>query len=79
MGRIRRGVSTLRGRGSERFGAQCRLLRDLVERHADEEERLMFPQAAKAIGAERLEELGRAARRRKEEMVGPAPAYHGAS
>jgi hemerythrin-like domain-containing protein len=40
------------------FAAKAKVLKDLVEHHAEEEEREMFPRARKLMGRERLIELG---------------------
>src|SRR5579871_4427829 len=37
--------------GSEQFEAKAKVLKDIVEHHAKEEETSMFPKARKAIGA----------------------------
>src|SRR5256714_9878748 len=39
---------------SEKFGAKAKVLRDLIEHHAEEEETEMFPKARKAMGDEEL-------------------------
>jgi hemerythrin-like domain-containing protein len=56
--------------GSEEFDAKAKVLADLVEHHAEEEETQMFPKAQKALGAERLRELGEELRQRKQELMG---------
>ena len=40
------------------FQARCKVLKELIEHHADEEEKEMFPTVKKALGQERLEALG---------------------
>jgi hemerythrin-like domain-containing protein len=40
------------------FAAKAKVLKDLVEHHAEEEEKEMFPRARKLMGRERLVELG---------------------
>lgn len=42
----------------EVFAAKVKVLKDLVEHHAEEEEEQMFPRARKLLGAEALKELG---------------------
>lgn len=42
----------------EPFAAKAKVLKDLVEHHAGEEEKEMFPRARKLMGRERLIELG---------------------
>jgi hemerythrin-like domain-containing protein len=43
---------------SEVFAAKVKVLKDLIEHHAQEEEELMFPRAQKLLGKARLLELG---------------------
>lgn len=43
---------------ADEFGAKAKVLVDLVEHHAEEEEEEMFPRAKKLFGRERLLELG---------------------
>jgi len=55
------------GMPNEEFAAKCKVLKELVEHHADEEEKEMFPEARKALGRTELQELGdRMAARKKE-------------
>jgi hemerythrin-like domain-containing protein len=57
---------------SEEFGAKAKVLKDLIDHHAGEEEREMFPKARKAMGSDQLRELGDRMRARKEELqAGP--------
>ena len=42
----------------ERFAAKMTVLSELVEHHADEEEKEMFPMCEKKFGRERLQQLG---------------------
>jgi len=58
------------GRNSEEFPAKAKVLKDLVEHHAEEEESEMFPKARKAMGAAELRELGLRLQKRKEELMG---------
>src|SRR5207253_8404578 len=53
---------------SEEFGAKAKVLKDLIEHHAGEEETEMFPKARKAMGAARLKELGQEMQERKHEL-----------
>lgn len=53
---------------SEEFGARAKVLKDLIEHHAGEEETQMFPKARKAIAGEKLRELGRQIQERKLEL-----------
>jgi hemerythrin-like domain-containing protein len=43
---------------SEEFGAKAKVLKDLVEHHAGEEEKEMFPRAKKLMDREQLLDLG---------------------
>jgi hemerythrin-like domain-containing protein len=43
---------------SEQFGAKAKVLKDLVEHHAEEEETEMLPRARKLMTRQRLVELG---------------------
>ena len=58
------------GRNSEEFPAKAKVLKDLVEHHAEEEESEMFPKARKAMGAAELRELGLRLQKRKEQLMG---------
>jgi hemerythrin-like domain-containing protein len=40
------------------FSAKAKVLKDLIEHHADEEEEQMFPRAKKLLGKDRLLQLG---------------------
>ena len=54
------------GMAVEEFAAKCKVLKELVEHHADEEEKEMFPEARKALSRAELQELGdRMARARR--------------
>ena len=50
------------------FGAKAKVLKDLIEHHAGEEEKQMFPKARKAMGAARLKQLGQEMEERKQEL-----------
>src|SRR5205807_4333661 len=50
---------------SEEFSAKAKLLKELIEHHAGEEETQMFPKARKVIGNDELRELGRQIQERK--------------
>jgi len=56
--------------GSEEFDAKAKVLKDLVEHHAKEEETQMFPKARKVLGVARLRELGEQLKQRKQELMG---------
>ena len=55
---------------SEVFGAKAKVLKELVEHHADEEEKEMFPKAKKLLGRDELRELGERLEQRKKELMG---------
>lgn len=48
--------------------AKAKVLKELVEHHADEEEKEMFPRARKALGRDELRELGERIQARKEQL-----------
>ena len=52
----------------ETFGAKAKVLKDLIEHHAEEEETDMFVKAKKLLGQETLMELGAQLAARKEEL-----------
>ena len=54
---------------SERFSGRAKVLKELVEHHADEEEEEMFPRAKKIFTKEQLEDLGQRMEARKEELL----------
>lgn len=53
---------------SEQFRAKAKVLRELIEHHADEEEQEMFARARELMPATKLEELGGKMERRKVEL-----------
>ncbi|HET6435981.1 MAG TPA: hemerythrin domain-containing protein [Xanthomonadaceae bacterium] len=55
--------------GSEQFGGRAKVLKELVEHHADEEEKLMFPRARKLLGKPALQDLGAELEARKKELL----------
>jgi len=57
------------GGGSPEFSAKAKVLKDLVEHHADEEEKEMFPRAKKLFEKEELMSLGERLRQRKSELA----------
>ena len=54
---------------SEPYGAKAKVLKNLIEHHADEEEKEMFPKARQVLGAEALWDLGRRMSARKDEVL----------
>jgi hemerythrin-like domain-containing protein len=53
----------------EIFGAKAKVLKELIEHHADEEEEEMFPRARKVLGAARLRDLGGRMETRKRTLM----------
>lgn len=51
------------------FGARAKVLKELVEHHAEEEEEEMFAEARELLGKERLLELGLEMQERKERLL----------
>ena len=56
--------------GSDEFAAKAKVLKDLVEHHAEEEETEMFPRARKLMDREELLQLGQQLALAKESMTG---------
>jgi hemerythrin-like domain-containing protein len=54
--------------GSEVFGAKAKVLKELIEHHAEEEEKDMFKRARRAMDAEQLRELGQRMAERKKQL-----------
>lgn len=54
---------------SEEFGAKAKVLKDLVEHHAGEEEKEMFPRAKKLMDREQLLDLGQQLAQAKESLI----------
>jgi hemerythrin superfamily protein len=57
------------GSSPEELKARAKVLKDLVEHHADEEEKQMFPRARKAMDKDELRSLGEMMLRRKEDLT----------
>ena len=57
-------------RTSDEFAAKAKVLKDIVEHHAEEEESEMFPKARKIMSAAALRELGQRLQERKEQLTG---------
>jgi hypothetical protein len=58
---------------SEKFSGRAKVLKELVEHHADEEEKEMFPRARKLLGAAELNSLGAQMEARKRELMATQP------
>ncbi|HKR67182.1 MAG TPA: hemerythrin domain-containing protein [Thermoanaerobaculia bacterium] len=58
------------GADTEELKAKAKVLKDLVEHHADEEEKEMFPRARKLMSREELRALGEQLMMRKQELGG---------
>ena len=56
------------GNSPEQLKAKAKVLKELVEHHADEEEKEMFPRAKKAMDKEELRDLGAQMEARKTEL-----------
>ncbi|GAB6195882.1 hemerythrin domain-containing protein [Lysobacter xanthus] len=54
---------------SDRFSGRAKVLKELVEHHAEEEEKEMFKTAREVLGRERLAELGEQMAARKRELM----------
>ncbi|MEK6373672.1 MAG: hemerythrin domain-containing protein [Acidobacteriota bacterium] len=52
----------------EEFAAKAKVLKELIEHHADEEEKEMFPRARKLFDRHELRELGERIEQRKSEL-----------
>jgi hemerythrin-like domain-containing protein len=61
---------------SEEFGARAKVLKELIEHHADEEEDSMFPKARKLMEASQLKELGMLMAERKEQLMASMNGRH---
>jgi hemerythrin superfamily protein len=53
---------------SDKFGGRAKVLKELVEHHADEEEKEMFKRARELLSREQLQELGTRMEQRKREL-----------
>ena len=53
---------------TEEFKGRVKVLKDLIEHHAEEEEKEMFPKAKKTLSNEQLRELGERMAARKQEL-----------
>lgn len=59
--------------GSEAFSVKLALLKDLVSKHIEVEERVLFELAMRVLGPDRLRELGTRVEARKRELQAQAP------
>ena len=59
---------------SEEFGGRAKVLKEMIEHHAREEEREMFPRARELFSAAELRELGERMMERKESLLAGAGA-----
>ena len=59
--------------GSECFGGRAKVLKELIEHHAGEEEKEMFPRARQLLSAAELNELGARMEARKRELLSGEP------
>jgi len=57
---------------SEKFSGRSKVLKELVEHHAEEEEKEMFPRAKKLLSKDELAQLGEQMEARKEELLATA-------
>jgi len=57
---------------SEQFSGRAKVLKELVEHHADEEEKEMFPRAKKLLSKDELAQLGEQLEARKEALLANA-------
>ncbi|MFC4821930.1 hemerythrin domain-containing protein [Dokdonella ginsengisoli] len=55
--------------GSEQFSGRAKVLKELIEHHAGEEEKEMFPRAKKLLSREDLNSLGEQLEARKQELL----------
>jgi hemerythrin-like domain-containing protein len=58
------------GENNEDLKARAKVVKELVEHHADEEEKDMFPRARKLMTREELRDLGDRMAARKTELMG---------
>lgn len=61
--------------GSEKFSGRAKVLKELIEHHAGEEEKEMFPRARKLLSKRALNELGDQMMQRKVELLASWPQF----
>jgi hemerythrin superfamily protein len=61
-------------RASDEFAGKAKVLKELIEHHAEEEEKEMFPRAKSLLSKEELEELGLRLLERKQALLGVSKA-----
>lgn len=54
---------------SDQFSGRAKVLKELIEHHADEEESSMFPEAKRSMSKQQLEELGARMAERKQALM----------
>ena len=54
---------------SDQFGGRAKVLKELIEHHANEEEKDMFPRARELLGKDELVELGARMQARKDQLM----------
>jgi hemerythrin superfamily protein len=54
---------------SDQFGGRAKVLKELIEHHADEEEKEMFPRARELMDKAQLEQLGERMAQRKAQLT----------
>lgn len=59
---------------SEKFSGRAKVLKELIEHHAGEEEEEMFPRARELLSKEELDDLGARMDQRKQELLEAGPA-----
>lgn len=59
--------------GSEKFSGRAKVLKELIEHHAREEEKDMFPRAKELLSKEKLNSLGEQMAARKEQLLSDWP------
>ena len=58
---------------SDRFSGRAKVLKELIEHHADEEEKEMFPRARKLMSAAEINALGAEMEARKRQLMAAQP------